>query len=440
MIVHILPSASGFPAVNYNTKKVDRNKGELMKVSNFGALQGLQQLRPEDYKIHLRMLAATNKHVRRPQFHAVISVKGKESDKHVLTEVAEKWLAAMGYGKQPYLVIFHKDTNNNHVHVVTSRVDHAGKKISDRFEKIRAVQQLNIILGIDVKHNVASDIASALTYRFATKAQFMMILESRGYMLKEADDKMLVIKFGKQQGEIELKDIDEKLQNYRPESERKNQIKAFFHKYAAIHSTVLFKGPSGYSSDFSALLKEKFGINLLFDASGDKPPYGYTVIDHSGKQVFKGGEVMPLKELLDARLTDANVAEDFAISIDMNSAAQPVTKETAAYYSALLKAALHNYPDLVQGLRHQGLMIYRNGESFNLADPGAGVSIGLEDLLNKKDYALVAENFSQSQVTSKEDYQQHHPIRGVNLASDMDDEAIHARNRRRKKKARTNSR
>ena len=440
MIVHILPPASGFPAVNYNTNKVDRNKGELMKVSGFGALQGLQQLRPEDYKIHLQMLAATNKHVKRPQFHAVISAKGKESDKYVLTEVAEKWLAAMGYGRQPYLVIFHKDTNNNHVHVVTTRVDQAGKKISDRFEKIRAVQQLNIILGIDIKHNATSDIASALTYGFATKAQFMMILESRGYMLKEANDKILVIKFGKQQGEIEFKDIDEKLQNYTPDSDRKNQLKAIFYRYTAFYPTTLLKGRSGYTSDFSALLKEKFGINLLFHASGDKPPYGYTVIDNSGKQVFKGGEIMPLKELLDARLTDANVAEDFADLSYMNSAAQSVTKETATYYSDLLKAALHNYPDLAQGLRHQGLIIYRNGESFNMVDPGAGVSISLKELLDKKDYALVIENFSQSQVTSKEDYQQHHPIRGVNLASDMDDEAIHARNRRRKKKARTNSR
>jgi metal-dependent HD superfamily phosphatase/phosphodiesterase len=85
-------------------------------------------------------------------------------------------------------------------------------------------------------------------------------------------------------------------------------------------------------------------------------------------------------------------------------------------------------------------MIYRNGESFNLYDPGAGISISLEDLLGEKDYNIVVETFSQSQEISDEVYRQHHHFPGVNLASDIDDEAIHGRNRRRKQKARTNSR
>ncbi len=440
MIVHILPTASGFPAVNYNMDKVDRNKGELMRVSGFGALQGLQQLRPEDYKIYLRMLSATNKHVKRPQFHAVISAKGKEFNKHELTEIAEKWLSAMGYGQQPYLVIFHKDTNNNHVHVVTTRVDQAGKKISDRFEKIRAVQQLNIIMGIDVKHNAANDIASALSYGFATKAQFMMVLESWGYVLREMDGKLQAFKYGKQQGEIDLKSISERMLTYTPDNDRRMQLKAVFHKYTEIASTTLIKGRSGYSSDFSALLKKKFGINLLFHASGDKPPYGYTVIDHAGKQVYKGGEIIPLTEMLGKRHTKAELAEEPAFSADLTSVPQSVTPEHAAYYAALLKAALHNYQELVQGLQHQGLMICRNGESFNLVDPSTGISINIEGLLNGKDYAAVVENFSQLKETGEELYRQPRPVHGVDLASDIDDEAIHGRNRRRKKKARTNSR
>lgn len=440
MIVHILPPASGFPAVNYNTDKVDRNKGELMRVSGFGALQGLKQLRPEDYKIYLRMLSANNTHVKRPQFHAVISAKGKEFDKHALTEIAEKWLSAMGYGQQPYLVIFHKDTNNNHVHVVTARVDQAGKKISDRFEKIRAVQQLNIIMGIDVKHNAANDIASALSYGFATKAQFMMVLESWGYVLREMDGKLQAVKFGKQQGEIDLKAISERMLTYTPDNDRRMQLKAVFHKYTEIASTTLIKGRSGYSSDFSALLKKKFGVNLLFHASGDKPPYGYTVIDHAGKQVYKGGEIMPLKEMLETRQAKAELAQEFVFSADLTSVPQSVTQEHAAYYAALLKAALHNYPELVQGLQHQGLMICRNGESFNLVDPSTGISINIEGLLNGKDYAAVVENFSQLKETGEELYRQPRSVHGVDLASDIDDEAIHGCNRRRKKKARTNSR
>src|ERR1700761_760615 len=127
MVIKIFPPAKGFPGIRYNTNKLDRGNGELMKVINFGALQGLSQLRPKDYQDYLMQLASLNKRVVYPQLHATISAKGSTSSKEELTVIAEKWLEAMGYGKQPYLVIFHKDTDNNHVHLVTCRVDRNGK-------------------------------------------------------------------------------------------------------------------------------------------------------------------------------------------------------------------------------------------------------------------------------------------------------------------------
>jgi len=426
-----------FPAIAYNTGKMDKNKGELMKVANFGTLQGLGILRPQDYRQYLKMVSATNKAVKKPQFHVAISAGGRSYDKNELTEIATQWMERMGYGMQPYLIIFHKDTLNNHVHIVSTRVDKQGKKIRDSYEQIRGQAQMNIVLGLNEKHGAESDVAGALAYQFATKAQFMMILESKGYVLREAGTMMQVIKFGKQQGEIELRAIEERLSNYRQDAGRKVQLKALFHKYAALHSTALTKERKTYCSAFSIVLKEKFGIELLFHASGDKPPYGFTVIDHAGKQVFKGGEIIPLKELLALQaVSNGNVLET---GIDPNTQIETVAAEKTSYYSALLKAALHNYPDLIQGLQHQGLVICRNGESFYLHDPGTNISIGLEDLLDEKDYNLIVENFSQSQEISEELYRQPH-LRGFNLASDIDDEAIHGRNRRRKKKARTNTR
>ncbi|MGB4400556.1 MAG: hypothetical protein WBJ10_14380, partial [Daejeonella sp.] len=47
------------------------------------------------------------------------------------------------------------------------------------------------------------------------------------------------------------------------------------------------------------MLKAKFGVQILFHAKDDKPPYGYTILDHARKAVFKGGEVMSLKEFID---------------------------------------------------------------------------------------------------------------------------------------------
>lgn len=433
MIVHILPPAIGFPAVSYNTNKVDRSKGELMKVSSFGALQGLQQVRPEDYRHHLAMVSATNKHVKRPQFHVVISAEGKSYDKHRLTAVGEEWLKAMGYVKQPYLIIFHKDTANNHVHLVTTRIDRSGKKISDHYEKIRAVAELNWIMGVGLDHNTKADIENALSFRFATEAQFRMILDSKGYVLRERDGQFQLIKFGKVVGSIGRIAVTERLAANVIDEQRKTQIKAWFHKYATLYPTALEKSRKSYRSEFSDFLKNSFGIELIFHASGDKPPYGYSIIDHVGKNVFKGSEIMPLKEVLGAKAGNAQIKQKNNFRYEIN----PVQLD---YYAAILKAALYNYPDLRQGLYHQGLVVFRQSEGFTLHDPSAGVYMDTKELLDKKDQEVLIDRFSQEQETGEELYRQNRHMPDINLTPDIDDEAIHGRNRRRIKKARTNSR
>jgi len=438
MIVKFLYTAGPnghFPAVSYNTGKMDRNKGELMKVSNFGPLEGLCELRPQDYKNYLKMVSALNKSVKKPQLHVAISCEGREYDKQQLTEIATRWLERMGYGKQPYLVISHKDTLNNHIHIVSTRVGLDGKKINDSYEQIRGYQQMNAILGIDEKHNANVDVAKALAYRFTTKAQFLMILESMGYSHKAENEALLLFKFGKRQGDVPIIEIEKRIGIEQADESRKKQMAGLFHKYALQYDTILYRHHDQYRSAFSLWLIEKMGIELVFNFSADKPPYGYSVIDHAQKNVFKGGEIMPLKELLAIQTKPGITREN------------PVAEETAEclidekqrkYYAAILKAVLHNYPDMVQGLHHQGLTLTRQGDDFCLSDPGGGIAINAEDLLDERDYEFMTEQFSQS--AGEPAYHQPIYIPGVSISDDIDDEAIHGRNRRRKKKARTNQR
>ncbi|MBS1500694.1 MAG: relaxase/mobilization nuclease domain-containing protein [Bacteroidetes bacterium] len=423
-----------FPAVRYNTGKVDRNKGELMKVANFGPLQGLGQLRPEDYRNYLKAVSSTNKAVKKPQFHVAISCVGKEYDKDQLTSIAVQWMEKMGYGQQPYLVIFHKDTRNHHVHIVSTRIAPDGKKISDKYEKIRGQQQMQVVLGIDPKRNAISDVEKALSYCFNTKAQFLMILESLGYRHKEENGKLLLFKFGKQQGEVNISLIDQRLGN-RPGEDRRKQITAWFHKYAGSYDTTLQKNHGKYQSEFSAWLKQQMGIELVFHASGDKPPYGYTVIDHAEHNVFKGGEIVPLKEL--QGITKNETAKEVVPEQTVQDPISNLDDKHRQYYAAILKAVLYNYPDMVQGLYHHGLTLTRNGEDFYLDDPGAGISIPADQLLDETDYSRMVEQFSQSAEVDEEVFRQHIYVPAVTITDDIDDEAIHGRNRRRKKTTRS---
>jgi len=425
---------SHFPAVQYNTGKMDRNKGELMKLANFGALQGLSQVRPQDLKNYLIAVSALNKSVKKPQLHVAISCRGHEYNKEQLTEIAERWLQGMGYCKQPYLLVFHKDTLNNHLHIISTRVGLDGKKIRDSFEQVRGYEVMNAILGLDPKQNAKVDIEKALSYSFKTKAQFLMILKSMGYSHKEEDGNLLLFKFGKQQGQIIVQDIEKRIVAESADEHRQKQLTAWFHKYALLYDTSLFRHHGQYHSEFSDFLKAKMGVELVFHASGDKPPYGYSIIDHAQQNVFKGGDIMPLKDLLAIQPTSY-------IPIDNTSAElldSPVNEDQHHYYGSILKAVIHNYPDIVQGLQHQGLTLTKNGDDYHLHDPGARCAINVDELLNDQDYELMNQQFAQS--AEPQSHKQPIYVPGISISDDIDDEAIHGRNRRRKKKARTNQR
>jgi len=435
MIVHILPPSATFKAVRYNTDKIDSGKGELMKVSGFGALAAYHEMRPDDFRNLLQAQSCLNKRVKFPQFHAVISAKGKSHGKEELTELATQWLEGMGYGKQPYLIIFHKDTANHHVHIVTTRVDAAGKKISSGFERIRAVNTLNRLMGLDEGRSAKQDLSDALTYRFSTMAQFKLLLEAEGYVVREREDLLELIRFGKVAGSITKTEVEQRFAIADQKPERVRQLKAIFREYAAQYDTTLRPvdtvypdGPpvsgTAYTSDIARMIRDRLGIQLIFHASADKPPYGYTIIDHAQKLVLKGGSVLSLKDMLGQ--LPGHKPERLSRTVEP-------TEEEAAYYRAMVLAALRNYPDLRQGLNRLGYSAYCNAERFHLVDRPTETRINLTNHFSLPERLAIEEALRPVHENQIQ-------ISAPAISDDIDDEAIHGRNRRRKRKARTNHR
>lgn len=300
MIVKILSSSATFAGVRYNHEKMQSGKGELLKVRNFGGLMGLAKIGPQDYINYLKAVSAVNKRVIKPQFHAVISAKGRAVSKEELLSTAEKWLMEMGYAENPYLVIFHKDTGNNHVHIVSTRVNKNGEKISSAFEKLRSVRALSTVMQREKADTTKLD--KLLRYNFSTLAQVRTLLERSGFDVRFEKGNMEVSHCGKSVSTLRTIDLESKFGEQGKDKNRCRQLRGVFIKILTdrLSNENLVFSKADLESElqqFSKMVKKKTGAELVFHSKDNKMPYGYTIIDHSGKAVMKGSEVMPLRDV-----------------------------------------------------------------------------------------------------------------------------------------------
>lgn len=89
----------------------------------------------------------------------------KLSDKE-WNEIAGKYIRRMGFGASPYIVIQHIDTEQDHIHIVTSRVDVRGRVVSEFQSKTRAE---GIVRDLEREHNLIQVKGSRETQRAAPK-------------------------------------------------------------------------------------------------------------------------------------------------------------------------------------------------------------------------------------------------------------------------------
>lgn len=137
----------------------------------------------------------------------MITCKGQQFTDDQLKEHALKVMEELGYADIPILMYSHSDTENKHVHIVTSRVAQDGKKIAHDMEGARANRILSRLLNNDPVENLNNDLEDALSYNFSTVAQFYLLMENKEYDIKEIGDKVHFYKHGQQQGEIEKKSV-----------------------------------------------------------------------------------------------------------------------------------------------------------------------------------------------------------------------------------------
>jgi hypothetical protein len=306
MVFKIMKAASSFYAVDYNEKKQEQGLAENVYFQNFGYLQDKDIVTKEEFKKYFEDFSSRNDRVKNPQFHAALSCKGDEASFRELKDYAIELMKKLGYGNNPMLIYEHKDTKNNHIHIVTSRVGPDGKKIDHNLEGIRASKILNDILKIDSKQSCKQAIENTLSYSISTAAQFKLLMEQQGYKTNEKENNIIFYRHGYTQGQIGVKQVEEQIAKRTKDTKRTAQIKAFIVKYKQSHNPTISqdKNPNihtsvkpTYQSDLTNHIQKTFGIQFVFHGERNKDPYGYTIIDHTQKAVYKGSEVMRLEEL-----------------------------------------------------------------------------------------------------------------------------------------------
>lgn len=350
IVVKLKQNSSGrFPGAFYNEQKVREGLAELVRARNvdpllLGRLETLRQMDMESGKeleeyMQKRAKGFDNSKSQRLQFHITISVRGRELDKEGLADLADRFMEAFGYGGQPYLVYFHHDTDNNHVHILSSNLDRFGRFIKDYRDKERMRRTMDSVLGITAEKQRER----MLAFSFQTEGQFLNIARSHGFEPKREDvngkDVYTLFRAGMPQMSIPLEKIlgmchsKGDAEDRARREKRISEIRAYFHKYRmeslkqqketssgkaktkkevvennrkdAI-TTLKHKDGTPLSEQeqyhlrwFKQEVKDRFGLDIHFQKDRNGVVRGYGLVDMAGKMAFDGSQVMKLTEIID---------------------------------------------------------------------------------------------------------------------------------------------
>ena len=336
-------AGGGFPGAGYNERKVAEGVARLMAMENVdAAMRHKVELLHEagfdcagEIEKYLKERSRTygNTKTTRFQFHIAASVKGQVMSADELTDFARHLMAEAGYGRQPYFVYYHHDTDNNHVHILSTRIQSNGFPIPDHHDYARLNAAANRILSSDINR----DIQRMFSYGYLTEGQFANMIRSHGYKFERVDDVYVLFRGGVLATTISLSEIRRHIsQENDTRKERAKQLRAIIRKYKAeiadgkVQNVENVKGHKGqkkkfvrrkvnpdirkikgangktlsqeeqrHLSDLLDILKTKFGIDIHFQKDRNGDVRGYGIVDHNRKMALDGSKVMKLSELID---------------------------------------------------------------------------------------------------------------------------------------------
>jgi hypothetical protein len=363
MIFKIMPPVQSFHGVDYNENKQKQGSATKVYFENFGHLHLQDIITKRQFKEYLENYSACNKRIIKPQFHAILSCQGNTHSYEELKQMSIQIMHGLGYKETPILIYEHHDTRNNHVHIVTSRVDIDGKKIPDYNEGKRAQVILNELVALNPKQEFENDLGKSLQYNINSVAQFLLLMERAGYKKSEQGNEFIFHKYGERQGTIKKDLINQKIEQDKTVERNTAKIKALIYKYRNQYTSAIeikdpfihTSAPKTFHSALTDYLHKNFGLEFIFFCSkGHDQPYGYTILDNKNNIAYKGSEIMKLEQLQQPVRVEDNV-HILDRSIDNLTAEQANRKVPEPSDTVSESVANSDMPDIWDAIIDTGL-------------------------------------------------------------------------------------
>ncbi|EEI94336.1 relaxase/mobilization nuclease domain protein [Sphingobacterium spiritivorum ATCC 33300] len=344
MIAKIGRSENLYGALAYNNLKIEKENGQILfanKIIETANGQYTVAQLAQSFAPYLLANRNTEKHT----LHISLNPDPNDTvsdDK--FREMAQQYMREMGYGEQPFIVFKHTDIDRSHIHIVSVCVDENGKKISDKFEKMRSMnvcreleKQHHLIPATDKERqqndkvfrpvnykagDVKSQIASVVRhlpnyYQFQTLGEYNALLSLFNITTEKVEGEL----HGKAQQGLLYIPLNEKGERaghpFKASLFGKSAGLAGLELHFAKCKTALKDHPTKQTlksavtialqttSDEQAFKKQlgEQGINVVVRRNDTGRIYGMTFIDHNSKKVWNGSRLA--KEL------SANVFNDY---------------------------------------------------------------------------------------------------------------------------------
>lgn len=332
MIAKIGRSANLYGALAYNQLKVENENGRILfankMIETASGHYSVAQL-TQSFAPYLIANRNTEKHT----LH--ISLNPDPNDKvsdDKFREMAELYMKEMGYGEQPFVVFKHTDIDRSHIHIVSVCVDEQGKKISDKFEKIRSMnvcreleKKYSLIPATEKKRNQNDKVFHPVNYQAGdVKSQIASVIRHlpnyyQYQSLGEYNALLSLFNITTEKIEGELQGKMQQGLLYIPLNEKGERVghpfkASLFGKSAGLPAlelhfakckialkdtptkqtlksaiTIALQTTSGEQA-FKKQLREQ-GINVVVRRNDVGRIYGMTFIDHNSKTVWNGSNL-----------------------------------------------------------------------------------------------------------------------------------------------------